>query len=68
MTISRYLEEFVKDKERRESLLNRDAGDLRRDESEFNSVVATWQISFERIRGERSSATDLLSLISFFNA
>jgi len=32
-----------------------------------NSVVTTWQISFEQIREERLSAADLLSLMSFFN-
>jgi hypothetical protein len=43
------------------------AGDLRRDESASNSVVITWQMSFEQIRKKRPSAADLLSLMSFFN-
>lgn len=51
MTISKYL----------------DAGDLRRDESASNSVVATWQMSFEHIREERPSAANLLLSISVFN-
>jgi tetratricopeptide (TPR) repeat protein len=67
MTISKYLDEFRRNDEKRENLLNWDAGDLRRDEAASNSVVTTWQISFERIREERPSATDLLSLMSFFN-
>jgi hypothetical protein len=67
MTASRYLDEFRKNEKKRESLLNWDAGDLRRDLSASNSVVTTWQISFERIRQERPSAVDLLSLMSFFN-
>jgi tetratricopeptide (TPR) repeat protein len=67
MTISAYLSEFLANDKKRESLINQDAGDLRRDESASNSVVLTWQMSFERIRQERSSATDLLSLMSFFN-
>ncbi|KAF1934502.1 hypothetical protein EJ02DRAFT_439797 [Clathrospora elynae] len=67
MTIAGYLSEFRANDKRRESLLNRDAGDLRRDESASNSVVTTWQISFERIRQERPSAAELLSLMSFFN-
>jgi tetratricopeptide (TPR) repeat protein len=67
MTIARYVSELCANDKRRESLLHHDAGDLRRDESASNSVVATWQMSFERIRQERPSAADLLSLMSFFN-
>lgn len=67
MTISRYLEDFRKNDRKKGSLLNRDTGDLRRDESASNSVVITWQLSFEQIRRERQSAADLLSLMSFFN-
>jgi tetratricopeptide (TPR) repeat protein len=67
MTVSGYLAEFHRNDRRRESLLNWDSGDLRRDESASNSLVTTWQMSFERIRQERRSAADLLSLMSFFN-
>jgi tetratricopeptide (TPR) repeat protein len=67
MTIARYLSEFRANDQRRESLLHQDAGDLRRDQSASNSVVTTWQMSFERIRRERPSATELLSLMSFFS-
>jgi tetratricopeptide (TPR) repeat protein len=67
MTIAGYLKEFQKNSKKRESLLNWDAGELRRDESASNSVVTTWQISFEQIRRERRSAAELLSLMSFFN-
>lgn len=67
ITASSCLNEFRRNDKKKESLLNRDAGDLRRDESASNSVVTTWQISFERIREENQSATDLLSLMSFFN-
>ena len=67
MTIAGYLREFRASDTKRESLLNRDAGDLRRDESASNSIVTTWQMSFERIRQERRSAAELLSLMSFFN-
>ncbi|RYP47712.1 hypothetical protein DL768_006248 [Monosporascus sp. mg162] len=66
-TAYNYLDEFHKNDKKKESILNRDAGDLRRDASASNSVVMTWQMSFERIREERRSAADLLSLISFFN-
>ncbi|KAF2193987.1 TPR-like protein, partial [Zopfia rhizophila CBS 207.26] len=67
MTATGYLGEFRKNDRKKESLLNWDSGDLRRDESASNSVVTTWQMSFERIRQERPSAADLLSLMSFFN-
>jgi tetratricopeptide (TPR) repeat protein len=67
ITVAGYLDEFWGNNKKRESLLNWDAGELRRDESASNSVVLTWQMSFERIRKERQSATDLLSLMSFFN-
>lgn len=32
-----------------------------------NSILATWQISFEHIRAEKQSAADLLSFVSFFD-
>jgi tetratricopeptide (TPR) repeat protein len=67
MTISKYLDEFRRNDKKKQNLLNWDAGDLRRDESASNSVVITWQMSFERIREDRPSAADLLSLMSFFN-
>jgi tetratricopeptide (TPR) repeat protein len=67
MTLSRYLDEFRKNERKKENLLNRDAGDLRRDVSASNSIITTWQISFDQIREQRRSAADLLSLMSFFN-
>jgi hypothetical protein len=67
MTVASYLNEFLRNSKKRESLLNWDAGELRRDESASNSVVTTWQMSFEQIWQERQSAAELLSLMSFFN-
>lgn len=67
MTVAGYLKEFQSSSKKRESLLNWDSGELRRDTSAFNSVVTTWQMSFEQIRHERRSAAELLSLMSFFN-
>jgi tetratricopeptide (TPR) repeat protein len=66
-TISSYLDEFRKNDRKKAKLLKEDAGDLRRDERAFSSVITTWQISFKQIREERRSAADLLSLMSFFN-
>jgi tetratricopeptide (TPR) repeat protein len=67
MTIGTYLKEFCANNKRREVLLSWDAGDLRRDESASNSVIVTWEISFERIRQDRRSAAELLSIMSYFN-
>ncbi|WAO96035.1 NACHT domain-containing protein [Fusarium falciforme] len=67
MSVSAYLDEFRRSDKKRASLLNRDAGDLRRDESASNSIVTTWQVTFDQIRHERPSAADLLSFMSFFN-
>lgn len=67
MTIAGYLDEFQRNSKKRERLLSWDAGELRRDQSASNSVVTTWQMSFEQIRHERRSAAELLSLMSFFN-
>jgi tetratricopeptide (TPR) repeat protein len=66
MTVAGYLDEYRKSSKRRERLLSWDAGALRRDRSASNSVMATWQMSFEQIRHERRSAAELLSLMSFF--
>ncbi|KAI8930725.1 hypothetical protein NX059_012334 [Plenodomus lindquistii] len=64
---AKYLEEFRKSERKRSSLVTEDGGELRRDWQAKNSIVATWQISFEYIQQTRSSAADLLSLMSFFD-
>ncbi|KAI0479994.1 P-loop containing nucleoside triphosphate hydrolase protein [Xylaria cf. heliscus] len=66
-SVKNYLQEFQKNERRQLSLLNHDSGDLRRDPHVSNSVITTWQISFEHIRSQRRSASDLLSLMSFFD-
>ncbi|KAK4656342.1 hypothetical protein QC762_0059400 [Podospora pseudocomata] len=63
----KYLAEFRKSEHRKSSLLQYDAGDLRRDGGASNAVLTTWQISFDYIRSKRPSAADLLSLMSFFD-
>ncbi|KAH7124721.1 TPR domain protein [Dactylonectria macrodidyma] len=67
MSIPAYLNEFRRSDKKKASLLNKDVGDLRRDESASNSIVTTWQITFEQIRHERPSAANMLSFMSFFN-
>ncbi|KAJ9412678.1 hypothetical protein QL093DRAFT_2539123 [Fusarium oxysporum] len=67
VSVKTYLDTFQESNKKKGNLLNRDAGDLRRDETVSNSVVVTWQVTFEQIRRERPSAAKLLSFISFFN-
>jgi hypothetical protein len=48
-------------------LLKYEAGHPRRDWDAKNSIIVTWQISFDHIRQSRQSAADLLCLMSFFD-
>ena len=66
-SVAKYLNEYTKSEGKRTSLLDRDGGHLRRDWEAKNSILVTWQISFEYIQNTRSSAADLLSLMSFFD-
>ncbi|KAF2740903.1 HET-domain-containing protein [Polyplosphaeria fusca] len=66
MSVPKYLGQ-LKGVEGQVELLRKAAPDMRRDGKALNSVLATWQLSFEHIRQQRSSATDLLSFMSFFN-
>ncbi|KAL8388742.1 hypothetical protein RB599_010070 [Gaeumannomyces hyphopodioides] len=66
-SVGEYLADFHKGERKRTRLLGHDAGDLRRDGGASNAILTTWQISFEHIRSKRSSAADLLALMSFFD-
>jgi tetratricopeptide (TPR) repeat protein len=66
MPIPKYLDQ-LKGIEGQVELLRKAAPDMRRDGKALNSVLTTWQISFEHIRQQRPSAADLLSFMSFFN-
>ncbi|KAL8310426.1 hypothetical protein RB597_010317 [Gaeumannomyces tritici] len=66
-SVEKYLAEFRKGERKRAQLLWHDAGDLRRDGGASNTILTTWQISFEHIRSRRHSAADLLALMSFFD-
>ncbi|KAJ3523319.1 hypothetical protein NM208_g12500 [Fusarium decemcellulare] len=68
VSLRRYLDDLRRSDRKKGSLLNSDAGDLRRDETVANSVVTTWQVTFEQIRREKPSAADLLSFMSYFNS
>ncbi|CAN9249869.1 unnamed protein product [Alternaria alternata] len=66
-SVRQYLEAYRQSDSRATSLLNWEAGHLRRDATASNSVLITWQISLDHIRSTRQSAADLLSLMSFFD-
>ncbi|KAM3067048.1 hypothetical protein ACMFMG_011827 [Clarireedia jacksonii] len=65
-SVRNYLQDFQKSDRKKTSLLNYEGEQLRRDWEAKNSIIITWQISFDYIREIRPSATDLLSLMSFF--
>jgi tetratricopeptide (TPR) repeat protein len=62
-----YLDDYRKNERKRTSLLEYDDGQLRRDWEAKNSIIVTWQMSFEYIQHTRPSAAELLSLMSFFD-
>ena len=66
-TVSTYLYDLRKGDGDRVKLLNMDIGDSRRDGRASNSIISTWQISFEHIHKSSPSATRLLSLMSLFD-
>ena len=63
MTIARYSNFLRKNGD----ILLDDMGDLRRDPTIPSSVLLTWHISFEQIKGENRPAVELLSLMSVFD-
>jgi hypothetical protein len=66
-SVQEYLRDFQKSDRKKTSLLNYEGEQLRRDWEAKNSIIITWQISFDYIRETRPSAADLLSLMSFFD-
>lgn len=68
MSLGTYLKTIKRNKKKKAGLLGKDMGDLRRDVTAHNSIIATWQITFDAIREERASAADLLAPMSFFNS
>jgi hypothetical protein len=66
-SVRQYLEKFARSERKRTNLLNHEGGQLHRDLEAKNSIIITWQISFDYIRDTRPSAADLLSLMSFFD-
>lgn len=66
-SVRRYIEKFQESSRSKMNLLAYPAGHLRRDRDADNSIITTWEISFDQIQEERPSAADLLSLMSFFD-
>ncbi|RAK81387.1 putative kinesin [Aspergillus fijiensis CBS 313.89] len=66
-SVSQYLQLFQKSDRKKLSLLDYEGGHLRRDREAHNSIMITWQITFDHLRRARPSAADLLSLMSFFD-
>ncbi|KAJ6060697.1 hypothetical protein N7444_002551 [Penicillium canescens] len=66
-SVLQYLEKLQKSDREAVRLLNHEAGLLYRDWEAKNSILLTWQISFDHIQNVRPSAAGLLSLMSFFD-
>ena len=66
-SVREYFRDFLRDDRKRTSLLDFNGKQLRRDREAKNSIIITWQISFDHILAIRPSAADLLSLMSFFD-
>jgi tetratricopeptide (TPR) repeat protein len=64
-SIPQYLEKLRKIDRSKKSVLDEAEKDLRRDREARNSIILTWQISFDHIHRVRPSAAKLLSLMSF---
>jgi len=68
INVSNYLELYRESEENQTYLLNiQNARDLRRDSSVSDTVITTWQMSFEHIRKTSPAAADLLSLMAMFD-
>jgi tetratricopeptide (TPR) repeat protein len=66
-SVGRYLAKLERSEKSQTSLLSSASKELRRDEEAQDSIILTWQISFDHIRATRPSAADLLSVMSMYN-
>ena len=64
-SIQQYLQMLQMNEKSCLTLLRRSWANSRRDQEASNSIILTWQISFEQIHQDRPSAIDLLALMSF---
>ncbi|KAJ5752268.1 P-loop containing nucleoside triphosphate hydrolase protein [Penicillium odoratum] len=67
LSVPQYMEAFRASYHQKISLLGYEGENIRRDRDANNSILVTWQISFDYISKTRPSAADLLSLMSFFD-
>ncbi|KAJ5288302.1 hypothetical protein N7508_011077 [Penicillium antarcticum] len=65
--ISQYLKDFQRSDREAVKLLKKEAGHIYRDWEAKNSILVTWQMSFNYLRQTKQSAVELLSLMSFFD-
>ncbi|RMY50198.1 hypothetical protein D0865_07044 [Hortaea werneckii] len=66
-SVGQYCEELERSRVSRTGLLRREAALAGRDVEARNSVLLTWQISFDHIHKTRRSAAELLSSMSFYD-
>ena len=64
MTISEYLDALRAGDRDIKDLLSEELEDSRRDMDTPNSVIRTWNLSFEQIRKQKPRAAEILSLMS----
>lgn len=67
MTVRRYLTLYQQDERSQYRLLNEEHGDLRRNPGVPNSVIRTWQISFDQIKRSQPRAAELLSFMAMLD-
>jgi tetratricopeptide (TPR) repeat protein len=66
-SVQQYIKAFQQNEKKKTSLLNYEAGHLQRDPKAKNSIIITWQISFDDIREKWPLSADLLSLMCYFD-
>lgn len=66
-SVRQYVDKYQRSDRGKVTLLDHEGGQLRRDHEAKNSIIITWQISFNHIRQLRPSAANLLSLMSYFD-
>ncbi|KFA78635.1 hypothetical protein S40288_10320, partial [Stachybotrys chartarum IBT 40288] len=65
-SFKQYLDDYQASDRKRAGLLSCEGGKLCRDANAKNSILISWQISFDHIRQDRPSAADLLLFMSFY--
>lgn len=66
-TVKKYLDEFQNNEENKSRLMDHEENGLRQDPRIKRAILRTFRISFDAIRSKQRSATDLLSLMCFFD-